>query len=158
MGLDMYLYGDVYVGKDKYVAPQSYVSNPSYAKIIEALDLNENHLDGYGFSVHVPIGYWRKANAIHNWFINECAGGLDQCQEINVYQDKLTELKEICKRVIEAQHPDVANDLLPTASGFFFGSQEFDEYYYKDIAHTVDVIDSALALDVTDSFIYRASW
>ena len=42
------------------------------------------------------VGYWRKANAIHGWFIRECADGVDECQEIPVSTIKLLELHVQC--------------------------------------------------------------
>ena len=157
MGLDMYLYADIYVSKEKFVGPRAYVENPAYDKILQALDLAPIDIDG-GMKVQANIGYWRKANAIHMWFVNECAGGIDECQEINVYQDKLVELQTKCKRVLDADDPLVADAVLPTGAGFFFGSLLYDEWYYKDLTYTIELIDKAVALPSTDNFIYRASW
>lgn len=158
MGLDMYLYADIYVGKDKFVGPRTYVENPAYEKILQAIDLEYASVDGYGLKIQANIGYWRKANAIHMWFVNECASGIDECQDINVYQDKLVELKTKCKQVLDADDALTADELLPTGAGFFFGSLLYDEWYYKDLTETIEIIDKAIALPHTDNFIYRASW
>jgi len=40
------------------------------------------------------IGYWRKANAIHGWFVRNCADGVDECQPIAVSRDDLTALRQ----------------------------------------------------------------
>lgn len=50
-------------------------------------------------------------------------------------------------------------ELAPT-SGFFFGGTEKDEYYYGDLEHTVDMLNSLLAgtQDEGYSFYYQASW
>jgi hypothetical protein len=42
------------------------------------------------------VGYWRKANAVHGWFVRECADGVDECQEIPVSKIKLLELQAQC--------------------------------------------------------------
>jgi hypothetical protein len=42
------------------------------------------------------VGYWRKANAVHGWFVRECADGVDECQEIPVSKIKLLELQAHC--------------------------------------------------------------
>jgi len=49
---------------------------------------------------------------------------------------------------------------LPTQSGFFFGSTEYDDYYTQDLEYTIDVISSILMNpDYKDaSFYYRSSW
>lgn len=51
-------------------------------------------------------------------------------------------------------------ELLPTSSGFFFGSYEYDEYYFNDLRETIDVINNVL--DETDfetyTITYCSSW
>ena len=42
------------------------------------------------------VGYWRKANAIHGWFVRECGNNVDECQEIPVSKIKLLELQALC--------------------------------------------------------------
>jgi hypothetical protein len=43
--------------------------------------------------------------------------------------------------------PTVASELLPTASGFFFGNNDYNEYYYQDLLDTKEIIENALNLD-----------
>lgn len=52
-----------------------------------------------------------------------------------------------------------AKELLPTTSGFFFGSQEYDEYYLHDIIETRDVLKPIIEQenDISD-YYYSASW
>ena len=51
----------------------------------------------------------------------------------------------------------VDEPLAPIA-GFFFGSTEKDEYYYKDLEYTVETINSLLANGDEWEYYYRASW
>jgi len=44
----------------------------------------------------VEVGYWRKANAVHGWFVRECGNNVDECQEIPVSKIKLLELQAQC--------------------------------------------------------------
>lgn len=53
--------------------------------------------------------------------------------------------------------PSVANLLLPTESGFFFGSTEYDQWYLRDIEETVDILEKCLA-DTSGDYYYRSSW
>ena len=46
------------------------------------------------------VGYWRKANEIHYWFVQNVQGGEDDCGNYEVSQSKLIELREICQKVI----------------------------------------------------------
>ena len=61
-------------------------------------------------------------------------------------------------RVIK--NADMVAELLPTAVGFFFGRNEYDQYYLKDIKETIDIINNIL--DDTDfeeyTIAYCSSW
>ena len=47
------------------------------------------------------IGYWRKANAIHKWFVDRVQDGIDDCDyHHEVTREILEELLGICKRII----------------------------------------------------------
>ena len=50
----------------------------------------------------VEVAYWSKANAIHNWFIQNLSCGEDDCQDICVDVDDLIKLRDTCKRVLDA--------------------------------------------------------
>ena len=43
------------------------------------------------------VGYWRKANHIHNWFVQKVQNGIDQCEEHEVSREKMKELLAECK-------------------------------------------------------------
>ncbi|MGX8696908.1 MAG: hypothetical protein ACSW8D_11015, partial [Prevotella sp.] len=38
-------------------------------------------------------------------------------------------------------NPELANELLPTQSGFFFGGCDYDQWYYEDVSRTVEELD-----------------
>lgn len=142
--------------------------------------------------VEEEVMYWRKANHIHNWFVENVQDGTDNCETYDVLPDQLKELLDVCERVIEASElvegevyagtvydqenpkgktlvepgkvikdPTVAKELLPTRSGFFFGSEEYDQYYLQDVVETREWILWMLAElgDWTSAHIvYRSSW
>jgi len=156
MGLDMYLTAERYLWRegDKDVSD----------KINEAIGVEanpENHFNGSSLrvkSVSVDAMYWRKANAIHGWFVENCQGGLDECQRTYVERAKLKALKDLCEDILN--HPDAERetDLEPRA-GFFFGSYEKDEWYFQDLKNTVEGLDRALSLPENEyDFYYQASW
>lgn len=103
----------------------------------------------------LEVGYWRKANATHNWFVTHCGDGVDECQPIPVEREDLTNLKTLCESVLEAPTTGPVN--MPTVSGFFFGDTAYDDYYLSDIRHTVSICSKALDSDYKE-FIYQASW
>ena len=66
-------------------------------------------IDGYksdkygrnnGIEVKTNVAYWRKANAIHSWFVNNVQNGKDDCEEYEVSEGQLHELYDICKDII----------------------------------------------------------
>ena len=106
--------------------------------------------------VQAEVGYWRKANAIHDWFVKNVQEGKDECRPHYVDREKLIELKALCDRVL-ANHI-LAHELLPTTDGFFFGGTEYDEWYFDSLKSTVEIIDSVLMLPHIWDFEYQSSW
>lgn len=154
MGLDMYLSAKKYMSK--YFDP----ADTDKIKTINELFNIEGEEDGdYGAQeVIFRVAYWRKANAIHQWFVENCQDGTDDCGEYYVTRDQLKELMTLCNQIIA--EPNKANELLPTQSGFFFGDTAYDEWYMHGITHTADRIKKILsdpAFEKTD-FYYQSSW
>ena len=107
--------------------------------------------------VDICVAYWRKANAIHGWFVNELAKGVDNCQDIYVSRNDLIKLRDLAKTAL--LEPSIAGDILPPTSGFFFGSYDIDEWYMDDMRNTVKQIDKVLKQSEEHSyFYYKASW
>ena len=55
-----------------------------------------------GRNCSTELAYWRKANAIHNYFVNEVGNGVDNCKPIRVTCADLEELLSRCERVLKA--------------------------------------------------------
>lgn len=104
------------------------------------------------------VMYWRKANAIHKWFVDNVQDGVDECQESIVSVEKLKELLEILRKV--SQNDSLAPELLPTESGFFFGGTEYDDWYFEKIKETIRVLYPLVYSTETEEaeYFYRASW
>jgi hypothetical protein len=67
--------------------------------------------------------------------------------------------KEIKGEIDVYDNTDVADELLPTTGGFFFGSTEYDEWYMKGLKNTVEVLSGVLQEDNSKaSFYYSSSW
>ena len=151
MGLDMYLTKNTYIGAN-------YEHNKVSGTIQIEKDGKEIPIQFNRVSTIIEeVGYWRKANHIHNWFVEKCQDGVDECQTTYIDIEQLTDLLQVCKIVIN--NKDLASELLPTSSGFFFGGTEYDEYYFNDIQYTIELIESLFKEDNTDSsFYYSSSW
>lgn len=101
--------------------------------------------------------YWRKANAIHAWFVEHVQDGEDECNEHYASRDDMEELLAVCKKV--KGNNSLAGALLPPKSGFFFGGTDVDEYYFTDIDNTISKVSDALkTFNDGWEFYYRSSW
>jgi hypothetical protein len=147
MGLDMYLYAEKFVSNMEYRNEQD-----QFNRIVSALEA-EQFTMGHVIA-EVEVAYWRKANAIHAYFVGEEE---DDCTPIRVDREQLKTLQDACQQVMD--NPALAEELLPTQGGFFFGSTEYDEWYMDSIKETHDKLSQLLAV-IPDgwSFKYQASW
>jgi len=150
MGLDMYLEKRTYVRQWEHQTPEEQY-NVEVTKGGEPVNIDPKRVT----DVIEEVGYWRKVNQIHRWFVENVQSGDDNCAQYYVGSDKLAELLELCKKV-QADN-SLAEELLPTASGFFFGGTEYDEWYFKDIDNTIQILEEALA-DKRGDYYYSSSW
>ena len=169
MGLDMYLE----IRKNEYCSEYHQDKGSDlaleYPKDITEFIPNPADLR-ISRQTNYEVGYWRKANHIHNWFMQNCAerdewdNPIDNCRPVEITVGKLEKLLDDCKKVL-ADH-SLASSLLPTQSGFFFGSTEYDEYYFGNIEKTIEIIEPVLKfakhkLEIEDydwEVYYQASW
>lgn len=185
----MHLYANVYIpGGYNHIRESGNADHQRAAArfdgILSLLDIDRDKLPTCDYiNVQIEVAYWRKANAVHAWFVRETQGGVDECRESDVPREKLAELKGIVDQLLATvdlgepvtsesifgeyqEYPDatidtdLAGELLPPQSGFFFGSTDLDYWYIQDLQHTQKAIDAILtnpALNDAD-FTYRASW
>lgn len=151
MGLDMYLNKKTYIG-NYYKEPEDKVKI-EISGDKENKSLNEIKQDRISY-INAQVAYWRKANQIHNWFVQYVQNGEDDCREYFVSKDQLQDLVNLCKKVKESK--ELAEELLPTQGGFFFGSTDYDDYYMEDIQNTIDQIEPLL--EENEEFYYSSSW
>lgn len=189
MGLDMYLYKRTYVQNWNHTpAEQKHNITVKVGGKVRK-DIQRKRI----VYIIEQVAYWRKFNALHNWFVEKCGDGEDNCQEISVSSTKLkeliTDLKNVKisldaspKKTIKVlsgwgsngdkysdinvfEDTGIAEELLPTRSGFFFGGTEYDEYYYQGVVETIKTLEALLAESdnlpkglYSGDFYYRASW
>ena len=167
MGLDMYFIKKRYIG-----------GNYQHRNITGNIDIKK---DGKQIPIDLSkisyieeeAGYWRKANAIHKWFVDNVQDGEDDCKEYWVSKNKIEELLNLCKEVKQKailkdgeiqngmrvengewkpimekgkyiENAEEIEQLLPTQDGFFFGGTNYDEYYIQDIEDTIKILEEAL--------------
>jgi hypothetical protein len=151
MGLDMYLKAKRYLSphraEDKDVIAE--IESIAPRGTMKPLELT------------YEAAYWRKANAIHAWFVENVQDGEDDCKTYYVSTEDLENLLEKCKQVEQSRNEILASKLLPTQGGFFFGSTEYDDGYWHDIRITIEQLEAAIAEASKDDHIYfeyYASW
>lgn len=157
MGLDMYLTAEVFVTRGPEFKFDQALPDDAFSRLVEILAV-QDVVDQEGFTgieVKVPVGYWRKANAIHGWFVTHYAGGEDNCERIPLTREDLERLRDVCSKVLENRA--LAPDLLPPTEGFFFGSTDIDDWYEADLKNTIGIVDRCLASRFK-IFVYQASW
>jgi hypothetical protein len=153
MGLDMYLNKKTYVKQwDHQLPEEKYeVVVTKGGKPVDTIKANKVKY------IEEEVGYWRKANQIHFWFVNNVQNDVDNCGEYYVSVDHMETLLELCQKV-KADNL-LAEELLPPQSGFFFGETEYDEWYFNGIDNTIDILTEALAETSGDGdFYYSSSW
>lgn len=183
MGLDMYLYRRCYVKNWNHERPEQKhkITVKRGGKVRK--DIKPERI----CYIVEEVAYWRKANQIHKWFVDNCQGGVDDCRNQYVNVDKLKELVDLCKRVLETvetvegdisegttyyadgrvthhqrrgqvvAQTSVAKELLPSQEGFFFGGTDYDEYYLEDLRNTVKQLEPLLD-DTEGEYEYHSSW
>ena len=134
-------------------------------------DWDTEHKYGW-YSIMKQVGYWRKANEIHNWFVENVQDGEDDCDYHNeCTRGILEDLLHTCKIVLDSCattyrdgqvviDSSVAEELLPRCRGFFFGRDGYDAYYVNDIVDTIKILEEVLATTdfETQMVFYRSSW
>lgn len=106
------------------------------------------------------IGYWRKANQVREYFakfVPEQAH--ENIAELTVSLEMLDVLELKIKKCLKSRDITVCQNLLPTSSGFFFGSTEYDTFYFEDLESTLPIIQEARKeINKGSHVIYHEWW
>lgn len=192
MGLDMYLY------KVKRQQGKTFADILELDRKFENEELNQAEADKllpYLFERSIgdykyktlfdEVGYWRKANNIHNWFVENIQNGIDECDYYVVQKDDIIQLLDTVNKVIDSLKGkktiskvitngessfsikvyedadlEVAKDLLPTQEGFFFGTTHYTDYYFENLKETKKILTKIVNNFSFDKnyLIYHSSW
>lgn len=185
MGLDHWLHKKVYIRNWSYKDPelQFKVEVKRGENILDMPDIQQ---------LEINVVDWRKENHIHAWFVEHVQSGNDDCREYYVSQESLTEFVDTCKKILKEvtytkrsvpvtkmeegsistvqedveflspQSQKVAEELMPTRSGFFFGDTQYSKYYVESLEEAIEKIEFALKRDEDEnldtSYYYGSSW
>lgn len=110
------------------------------------------------WEVAEEVFYWRKANQIHNWFVENIQRGQDNKSKNEVSKEQLIQLQKLVNEVIE--NNSKAEELLPGLEGFFYGDAEYNDRYFNQLKETKEGLQKVI--DETDfnsyKLIYHSSW
>ena len=97
--------------------------------------------------------YFRKVNFIYKYFQYKLED--EQCF---IEKEDLLDIIERCEQVLADDTK--AEELLPTQCGFFFGSTDYDDYYFDDVADCKKQMEHLLEDfdDNTDIIYVVMSW
>ena len=156
MGLDMYLTKKIYI-KNWEHTPKENRSKLTLVKGGKTIDTKN------ATYVEQEVAYWRKANMIHQWFVDNAQRGIDNCAQYYVDYQQLVELYKICVGIKELfeqygasqEFEKLAKEVLPTTEGFFFGNYEYAEEYMTDIEDTIKQLKD---ISKDEEYYYQSSW
>lgn len=186
----------MYLTKKTYIGA-NYEHNKVKGKIMLKKDGNAIpiQLDRVSY-IEERVGYWRKANQIHGWFVSNIQDGVDDCGSYELTKEKANELLSICRNIkqkcslVDGQvkngqvasvetggkfvdaiedgntmtNSEVAEKLLPSESGFFFGSTDYDQWYMESIDETIEILEAIMGESDPDKdyfsaeVYYQSSW
>lgn len=173
MGLDMFLEARKYVSKVDWKdvpsplpdgASLSDYTTSTYKALAEMFPERLSKHAETGAEIGIQVGYWRKANQIHGWFVREVQGGEDDCKPYGVTDLQLQELLDTVTMVLDTRNKSVAKEHLPVTEGFFFGNyseeEGYDQYYWEQLEDTRDILTDVLAAAKEEpiAFYYQSSW
>lgn len=186
MGLDMYLYARDYQSKASYKDKKEDIKGfyPEELKRIGNQMFKDNFISK---QTRYLIGYWRKFNALQGYFERKVEHESELIHGIYIDCKTIEELIKIMNKVKKALKDcptkqikvlvgwekgekiydymtvydcEVAQELLPPETGFFYGSEYIDEYYVECLDYSLKLFRKALKLSKEHDYdiIYEASW
>ena len=173
------------MGLDQFLSAKKFISGSQWstdyerrihAEIISAVDASEIVGDDHPYvTVDITVAQWRKANAIHNWFVDNVQGGEDDCGSYSVSHEELWNLHDLCLKVLsEFVEGETVNGEwvsergiayaevhLPTTENFFLVVTNYDEWYLEGLRYTKDQLWKLLSEFIPSKgwvFEYSSSW
>ena len=112
-----------------------------YEKLID--ELNDIDCENFEF-----LAYFRKVNFLFEFF----SGSLNEEETTAVItRGEMETLIDNCEFVLNNR--DKASEILPTCDGFFFGSLDYDDYYFESVAKVLLSFQVILE-NYSDDYLY----
>lgn len=145
MGLDMYLFKTKPIGALTPEQTMNFQFDPHRYGPRYKIELSQRHPPE-------EVAYWRKANAIHAWLNQQAVTDKkhEPYQPFLVSSLLLEQLCQVIQQLLTKQKEIIQGDislvtkLLPTAGGFFFGSEKYDQNYFQILLSTYEQLQEVL--------------
>lgn len=112
-----------------------------YEKLID--ELNDIDCENFEF-----LAYFRKVNFLFEFF----SGSLNEDETTAIItRGEMETLIDNCEFVLNNR--DKASEILPTCDGFFFGSLDYDDYYFESVAKVLLSFQVILE-NYSDDYLY----
>lgn len=116
------------------------------AELLDKMQVNVDESGKLAEEIHnifnrEEIAYFRKVNFLMAFFAY-----VDNCEFVEITKEQVSDLVDRATRVWE--NHSLAEELLPTQSGFFYGSTEYSDWYFEDVKDVRDTFQEIL--DNTD--------
>ena len=141
------------MGLDSYLTKVTYFYNDKVKGKLKIKGIPHIQKDRVT-SITEEIGYWRRADALHQWFVANVQYGVDDNGEYIVSRNHLEELLKLCRKV--KKNKKKAYSFIPA-----YSNDSYDEYYFENIDRMIKSVEVAIAEienDETIYIMYRGSW
>jgi hypothetical protein len=170
MGLDMYLSKKTYVKQWSHNKPED-----QYEVSVKRGGVTYPNIKPERVSyITEEIMYWRKANQIHGWFVNNCEERVPDVKYekvLGILNKSETKTLQVVggwkggeQYMVDHEVYDATDEimeLLPPTQGFFFGSDSIDQWYKETIVETIATLKEELSVPnegYGSDYEYYASW
>ena len=99
------------------------------------------------------VAYFRKVNFLVKYFQYEKNFSLEK-----ISTPKVQLLLDYCVKVLGDRSEETSKKLLPTQGGFFFGSTEYDQWYYEDVERVYETFKEILDDLSDDEDLFMRCW
>ena len=98
-----------------------------------------------------------------------CIRDSDNCERHWVARENLEELLETINTILAVKTPVArrtkAEELLPTEMGCFFGSEDYNDWYFQDLKRTKSILEKVFEYEEQaeagkcfENIYYQSSW
>ena len=100
---------------------------------------------------------FRKRNWLMPFVENAIGHEVENCVEYELSKEMMLDLLDRIDKVL-ADH-DLADELLQTQAGFFYGSTQYDDWYFEDLRDAKDQLEEDVkSMDDDENAIFWSWW